>query len=146
MSVFKEFREFIARGNVVDLAVGVIIGGAFGALVKSLVDQVIMPPIGLLTSGVDFAKMEWVLRPDDPATPKSELVAIQYGAFLNTVIQFVIVALVVFLVVKLVNNMRRADPDRTAADRNSRRAQEAAGVDASQSPCKARLSSPNPRP
>ena len=115
MSVFKEFREFIARGNVVDLAVGVIIGGAFGAIVKSLVDQVIMPPIGLLTSGVDFAKMEWVLRPDDPATPKSELVAIQYGAFLNTVIQFVIVALVVFLVVKLVNNMRRAEAAEPAA-------------------------------
>ncbi len=109
MSFIKEFREFIARGNVVDLAVGVIIGGAFGAIVKSLVDQVIMPPIGLLTSGVDFAKMEWVLRPDDPATPKSELVAIQYGAFLNTIIQFVIVAFVVFLVVKLVNRMRRDD-------------------------------------
>jgi large conductance mechanosensitive channel len=115
MSVFKEFREFIARGNVVDLAVGVIIGGAFGGIVKSLVDQVIMPPVGLLTSGVDFAKLEWVLRPDDPATPKSELVAIQYGAFLNTVIQFVIVALVVFLVVKLVNGMRRKEAEAPAA-------------------------------
>lgn len=115
MSVFKEFREFIARGNVVDLAVGVIIGGAFGAIVKSLVDQVIMPPIGLLTSGVDFAKLEWVLRPDDPSTPKSELVAIQYGAFLNTVIQFVIVAFMVFLMVKLVNSMRRKDAEAPAA-------------------------------
>jgi large conductance mechanosensitive channel len=115
MSVFKEFREFIARGNVVDLAVGVIIGGAFGSIVKSLVDQVVMPPIGLLTSGVDFAKLEWVLRPDDPSTPKSELVAIQYGAFLNTVIQFVIVAFVVFLLVKLVNSMRRKDAEAPAA-------------------------------
>jgi len=115
MSFFKEFREFIARGNVVDLAVGVIIGAAFGAIVKSLVDQVIMPPIGLLTSGVDFAKLEWVLRPDDPTTPKNELVAIQYGAFLNTVIQFLIVAFVVFLIVKLVNNLRRAEAAEPAA-------------------------------
>src|SRR5438067_5744902 len=114
MSVFKEFREFVARGNVIDLAVGVIIGGAFGAIVKSLVDQVIMPPIGLLTSGVDFAKLEWVLRPDDPATPKSELVAIQYGAFINTVIQFVIVAAVIFLLVKLVNSARRKEAEAPA--------------------------------
>ena len=115
MSMVKEFREFIARGNVVDLAVGVIIGGAFGAIVKSLVDQVIMPPIGLLTSGVDFAKLEWVLRPDDPATPKSELVAIQYGAFINTLIQFLIVAFVIFLLVKLVNRLRRKDAETPAA-------------------------------
>jgi large conductance mechanosensitive channel len=115
MSVFKEFREFIARGNVIDLAVGVIIGGAFGSIVKSLVDQVIMPPIGLLTSGVDFAKLEWVLRPDDPATTKSELVAIQYGAFINTLIQFVIVAFVVFLLVKLVNSLRRKEAEAPAA-------------------------------
>lgn len=109
MSMIKEFREFIARGNVVDLAVGVIIGGAFGAIVKSLVDGVIMPPIGLLTSGVDFSKLEWVLRPDDPATPKNELVAIQYGAFINTLIQFVIVAFVIFLMVKLINTLRREE-------------------------------------
>ncbi len=109
MGVFKEFREFISRGNVVDLAVGVIIGGAFNGIVKSLVDQVIMPPIGLLTSGVDFSKLEWVLRPDDPATPKNELVAIGYGAFINTVIQFLIVAAVVFMIVKLINTLRRQD-------------------------------------
>jgi large conductance mechanosensitive channel len=115
MSIFKEFREFIARGNVVDLAVGVIIGAAFTGIVKSLVDQVVMPPIGLLTSGVDFAKLEWVLRPDDPATPKSELVAIQYGAFINTLIQFLIVAVVVFLIVKAVNVLRRAEAQAPAA-------------------------------
>jgi large conductance mechanosensitive channel len=115
MGVIKEFREFISRGNVVDLAVGVIIGAAFNSIVKSLVDQVIMPPIGLLTSGVDFSKLEWVLRPDDPATAKNELVAIQYGAFINTVIQFVIVAAVVFAIVKLVNMMRRKDAETPAA-------------------------------
>lgn len=107
MSIFKEFREFISRGNVVDLAVGVIIGAAFNGIVKSLVEQVVMPPIGLLMSGVDFSKLEWVLRPDDPRTPKNEQVAIQYGAFINTLIQFVIVAFVVFLLVKLVNALRR---------------------------------------
>lgn len=109
MSVVKEFREFIARGNVIDLAVGVIIGAAFNGIVKSLVDQVIMPPIGLLTGGLDFSKLEWVLRPEDPASEAIEKVAIQYGAFVNTVIQFFIVATVVFLLVKLVNEIRRQD-------------------------------------
>jgi large conductance mechanosensitive channel len=114
MSIFKEFREFISRGNVVDLAVGVIIGGAFGAIVKSLVDQVVMPPIGLLTSGVDFSKLAWVLKPEDTAA-KTAAVAIQYGAFLNTVIQFLIVAAVIFVIVKLINNMRRKDAETPAA-------------------------------
>ena len=73
MTIFKEFRDFIARGNVVDLAVGVIIGGAFGAIVKTLVDQVIMPPIGLLTGGVDFAQLKWVLKPAVAATKTAEV-------------------------------------------------------------------------
>ena len=109
MSVIKEFREFISRGNVIDLAVGVIIGAAFNGIVKSLVDQVIMPPIGLLTGGLDFSKLEWVLKPENPATEAIEKVAIQYGAFINTLIQFVIVAAVVFMLVKVVNGIRRAD-------------------------------------
>ena len=108
MSILSEFREFIARGNVVDLAVGVIIGGAFGKIVTALVEDVVMPPIGLLMSGVDFSLMNWVLKADNPATKVDEMVAIQYGAFLNTVIQFVIVAWVVFLLVKGVNALRRA--------------------------------------
>ena len=111
MSIVKEFREFIAHGNVVDLAVGVIIGAAFNGIVKSLVDQVIMPPIGLAMGGLDFSKLQWVLKPENPATEAVELVAIQYGAFINTVIQFLIVAVVVFLLVKLVNQVRRADDD-----------------------------------
>jgi large conductance mechanosensitive channel len=109
MSIVKEFREFIARGNVIDLAVGVIIGAAFNSIVKSLVDGVIMPPIGLATGGLDFSKLQWVLRPENPATETVELVSIQYGAFINTVIQFLIVAVVVFLLVKLVNQIRRAE-------------------------------------
>src|SRR5450432_3311965 len=109
MSIFSEFREFIARGNVIDLAVGVIIGAAFNDIVKSLVDQVVMPPVGLLTSGIDFAHLQWVLRPDNPATKTNELVAIQYGLFLSTLIKFMIVAWVVFLLVKVVNTIRRSD-------------------------------------
>lgn len=110
MSVVSEFREFIAKGNVIDLAVGVIIGASFGAVVKSLVDQVVMPPIGLLTGGVDFSRLQWVLKPDDAATPAIDPVAIQYGAFVNTIIQFLIVAWVVFLLVKAVNALRRGGP------------------------------------
>ena len=109
MSIVKEFREFIARGNVIDLAVGVIIGAAFNGIVKSLVDGVIMPPIGLMMGGLDFAKLQWVLKPEDPTTEAVELVAVQYGAFINTLIQFLIVAVVVFLLVKLVNQIRRSD-------------------------------------
>src|SRR6185369_13463866 len=111
MSIFTEFREFIARGNVIDLAVGVIIGAAFNDIVKSLVDQVVMPPIGLAMSGLDFSHLEWVLRPDNPATKANELVAVQYGAFINTLIKFTIVAWVVFFLVKGVNVIRRREAE-----------------------------------
>ena len=106
VTFLKEFREFIARGNVIDLAVGVIIGGAFGKIVTSLVDQVVMPPIGLLLGRVDFVQLKWVLQPADPARKLAE-VAIGYGAFFNTLVQFVIVAFVIFLMVKMMNAMRR---------------------------------------
>jgi large conductance mechanosensitive channel len=106
--MLKEFREFIARGNVMDLAVGVIIGGAFGAIVKSLVDQVIMPPVGLITGGVDFAAMKLVLKGADPAKKVAE-VAIGYGAFVDTVIDFLIVAFVIFLLVKAINSIKRQE-------------------------------------
>ena len=106
MGMISEFREFISRGNVVDLAVGVIIGGAFGNIVKSLVDQVIMPPIGLVTGGINFADLKLVLKPADEAAKVAE-VAIQYGAFINTLIQFLIVAAVIFLLIKGVNSLRR---------------------------------------
>jgi len=114
MSIGSEFKEFIARGNVIDLAVGVIIGGAFGKIVSSLVDQVIMPPIGLVTGGIDFAQMKIVLKAADPAAKQAE-VAIQYGAFLNTVIQFVIIGIVIFLLVKAINSLRREEAAAPAA-------------------------------
>jgi large conductance mechanosensitive channel len=105
MSFFSEFKEFAARGNAVDLAIGVVIGAAFGKIVTSLVDQIIMPPIGLLIGGVDFSAYKWVLQAAG-ADGKGE-VAIQFGAFLNTVIQFLIVAFAIFLVVKLMNKVIR---------------------------------------
>jgi large conductance mechanosensitive channel len=108
VTMLREFREFIARGNVIDLAVGVIIGAAFGKIVTSLVDQVIMPVIGLVTAGVDFAQLKIVLKAADPVAKKPE-VAILYGAFLNTIIQFLIVAFVVFLMIKLLNRVRRQE-------------------------------------
>ena len=115
MSLASEFREFAIKGNVVDLAVGIIIGAAFNGIVKSLVDQVVMPPIGLITGGIDFSKLEWVLRPENLATVEIEKVSIQYGAFLNTVIQFLIVAFVVFLLVKAINRLRREQAGPEAA-------------------------------
>ena len=114
MSLIDEFKTFIARGNVIDLAVGVIIGAAFGKIVTSLVDQVIMPPIGLVTGGVDFSALKVVLKPADLAAKKPE-VAIAYGAFLNTLIQFLIIAFVIFLLVKAVNTLKREEVEAPSA-------------------------------
>lgn len=104
--MLHEFKQFAMRGNVIDLAVGVVIGGAFGKIVTSLVDQIIMPPIGWLTGGVDFSGLKWVLRPADPIRKIAE-VAIQYGAFINTLIQFLIIAFAIFLLVKAINRLSR---------------------------------------
>ena len=121
----SEFKEFIAKGNVLDLAVGVIVGGAFGKIVTSLVDNVIMPPIGLVTGGVDFAQLKIVMKAADAAAKKPE-VAVLYGAFVNTVIQFLIIAVVIFLMVKGINSLRReevaeappaAPPEPTASEK-----------------------------
>jgi len=102
--MLKEFQEFALRGNVVDMAVGIIIGGAFGTIVKSLVSDVIMPPIGILMGGVDFSKLAFVLQ---KATPQEPAVLIKYGSFLNSVISFLIVAFCVFLLVKAMNETRK---------------------------------------
>lgn len=113
---FGEFREFAIRGNVVDLAVGVIIGASFGKIVSTLVDNVIMPPIGLLIGEVDFAKMAWRLKPDNPATEAIDPVQIQYGLFINAIVQFVLVAFAVFLMVKLINHLRRQEAEKPTAE------------------------------
>lgn len=106
MSIFTDFRDFIARGNVVDLAVGVIIGGAFGKIVTSLVNDIVMPPVGLLMGGMDFAALKFRLKPAD-ATHKVAEVAINYGAFINTLVQFLIVAAVIFLIIRMLANLQR---------------------------------------
>lgn len=121
MSMLKEFKDFAMRGNVIDLAVGVVIGGAFGKIVTALVDQIIMPPIGMLTGGIDFSQMKWVLKPADNTDPAHKIaeVAIGYGSFINTLIQFLIIAFAIFLVVKAINKLTRreeAAPAPPAAD------------------------------
>jgi large conductance mechanosensitive channel len=113
MGVVSEFRQFISRGNVIDLAVGVIIGAAFGKIVTVLVDGIIMPPIGVILGKVDFSDLKWVLIEADPATKTAEA-AIAWGAFVNTIIQFLIVAFAVFLLVKLVNAARRKEAEEPA--------------------------------
>ena len=115
MSMVKEFKEFISRGNVVDLAVGVIIGGAFGAIVTSLVKDVVMPPIGYLTSGIDFSSLKAQLAPavlDASGKVTKPEVDVSYGLFINTIINFLIVALVIFLVVKGVNALKRHEAEK----------------------------------
>ncbi|MFC0139825.1 large-conductance mechanosensitive channel protein MscL [Erwinia mallotivora] len=102
MSLFKEFRDFAMRGNVVDLAVGVIIGAAFGKIVSSLVANIIMPPLGLLIGGVDFKSFSWVLKPAEGDTPA---VVMQYGVFIQTIFDFVIVAFAIFMAIKLMNKL-----------------------------------------
>lgn len=114
--MLKEFKEFLARGNVVDLAVAVIIGAAFGKIVTSLVEGIIMPPIGLVLGKVDFASLFLVLDqskgvPVSLADAKVKgIPVIAYGAFINDVVNFVIIAFVIFLLVKMVNRRRKVDP------------------------------------
>ena len=112
--MLKEFREFIARGNVIDLAVAVVIGAAFGRIITSLVEGILMPPIGLLLGGVDFSNLFIDISGQKPASLADAqlrgLPVIAYGNFLNDVISFVIIAFVVFLIVKAVNRLRAAPP------------------------------------
>ena len=114
--MLKEFKEFISRANVIDLAIAVIIGVAFGKVVTSLVEGLIMPPIGLLLGKVDFSSLVLVLdhskgQPVSLADAKTKAIpVIAYGAFLNDLVNFVIIAIVIFLIVKIVNKMRQKDP------------------------------------
>jgi large conductance mechanosensitive channel len=120
--MLKEFKAFAMRGNVLDLAVGIIIGGAFGTIVKSLVDDVIMPPIGLALGNVDFSNLLVVLKPGDKAAPpyatvgqahSAGAVTLNYGLFINSIITFLIIAFAVFLIVRLANRLQ--PPDAAAA-------------------------------
>ena len=106
MSVLSEFKAFAVKGNVVDMAVGIIIGAAFGKIVSSFVGDVIMPPLGLLIGGVDFSNLSVVLRPAEGAAPA---VVLAYGKFIQTVIDFIIVAFAIFMGVKAINRLKREE-------------------------------------
>ena len=117
MGMISEFKEFAMRGNVIDLAVGVVIGGAFGKIVTSLVDKVIMPPIGMLVGNVDFSNLAWTLAPAKMGADGKEIpaVVLGYGDFINTLIQFIIVAFAIFMLVKVVNRLSRKKEEAPAA-------------------------------
>ena len=108
MGFIKEFKEFAMRGSVIDLAVGVVIGGAFGKIVSSLVDDVIMPPIGFVTGGVDFSELKYVITQANAAAGTEE-VALKYGNFINVIIQFTIIAFCIFIVIKGLNSFKKKE-------------------------------------
>jgi len=118
MSLLSEFREFAVKGNVVDMAVGVVVGAAFGKIVDSIVRDVIMPPIGLALGKVDFSNLFVVLKegatagpyPTADAAAKAGAVTLNYGVFFNAVVSFLIVAWAIFMVIKLINRLKRAEP------------------------------------
>ena len=109
MGMMTEFKEFAMRGNVIDLAVGVVIGGAFGKIVTALVDKVIMPPIGLLIGGADFSQLAFTLKAAtvDAAGKEVPAVVLAYGEFINAIVQFLIVAFAIFMVVKGINKLHK---------------------------------------
>ena len=111
MKMYQEFKQFAIRGNVVDMAVGVILGGAFGKIVSSLVTDVIMPPIGLLLRGVDFTSLKMTMKEPvvDQAGKQLPEVALAYGNFINTIVSFIIVAACTFILVKLINSLKRKE-------------------------------------
>ena len=122
--MWKEFKEFALKGNVVDMAVGIIIGAAFGTIVKSLVSDIIMPPIGLLLGNVDFSQFFWTLKESAvvpgpystlDAAQKAGAVTINYGVFINAVISFLIVAYAIFMVIKALNKLKRKQEELPAA-------------------------------
>jgi large conductance mechanosensitive channel len=106
MSMVKEFREFAVKGNMVDMAVGIIIGVAFGRIITSLVNDVVMPPLGLLIGGADFSELAIVLQ---QATEETEAVLLRYGLFINQVIDFIIIAFAIFMVIKAMNRLKRKE-------------------------------------
>jgi large conductance mechanosensitive channel len=109
MSMMSEFREFAMRGNVVDMAVGIVIGGAFGKIVSSFVSDVLMPPIGLAVGGVDFSSLSMTLK---EAAGEAEAVTLNYGAFIQTVVDFIIIAFAIFMVIKAMNSMKKKEEEK----------------------------------
>lgn len=112
MGMMSEFKSFAMRGNVVDMAVGIIIGGAFGKIVSSFVSDVLMPPIGMMMGGVDFTDLSIVLQ---AATEGVEAVTLNYGSFIQTVVDFIIIAFAIFMAIKAMNNMKKKEEEKPAA-------------------------------
>ncbi len=108
MGMMSEFREFAMRGNVVDMAVGIVIGGAFGKIVTSFVNDVLMPPLGLAIGGVDFSDLSVVLK---AASDEAEAVTLNYGAFIQSVVDFTIIAFAIFMVIRAMNSMKRKEEE-----------------------------------
>ncbi len=113
MSFISEFKDFAMKGNVVDMAVGIIIGAAFGKIVASFVSDVLMPPLGLILGGVNFSELAIVLQ---EAQGEVEAVAIKYGAFIQTIVDFIIIAGAIFVAIKVMSNMQRTNESEEAAD------------------------------
>lgn len=117
MGFLKEFKDFAMRGNVVDMAVGVVIGGAFGKIVSSFVADVIMPPLGVLVGGVDFSQLKWEIKAayTDAAGEIVPAITMNYGLFINTIIDFVIIALAIFLMIKAINGLHKKEKEEAPA-------------------------------
>jgi large conductance mechanosensitive channel len=118
MGMLKEFKEFAVKGNVIDLAVGVIIGGAFGKIVSSFVNDIVMPPIGIMLGGVDFKELAYVLKAEtlnEAGEVATAAVAINYGMFAQNLIDFVIIAFVIFMAIKGINSMKKKEAEAPAA-------------------------------
>jgi len=112
MKLINEFKAFAMRGNVVDMAVGIIIGAAFGKIVSSFVNDVIMPPIGLLVGGIDFSDLSLTLK---AATETAPAVVLKYGVFINTVVDFIIIAWAIFMVIKAMNSLKKKEEQKPSA-------------------------------
>ena len=112
MGMMQEFKDFALRGNVVDMAVGIVVGGAFGKITSSFVNDVLMPPIGMLLGGVDFSTLALTLQ---EAVGEAEAVTINYGAFINTVLDFLIIAFAIFMVIRAMNSMQKQEEEAPAA-------------------------------
>lgn len=115
-SFIEEFKKFIARGNVIDLAVGVIIGGAFTSIVNSLVKDIFMPFVGMLFGGIDFTELRYIITPATETTPEA---AIYYGNFIQNVVNFISVAFVVFIIIKIINRFQKKKPEAPAVPKVS---------------------------
>ena len=112
MSMMKEFKDFAMRGNVMDMAIGIVIGGAFGKIVSSFVNDVLMPPLGMALGGVDFKDLAFVLQ---EASGEVAAVTLNYGSFIQTVVDFIIIAFAIFMVVKAMNSMKKKEEEAPAA-------------------------------